>query len=88
MKHILSILTGSGGDLSSKRVALFIFAFAFLGEHVAWYGWRIAPQPTLCDQLYYTLTTLVAAVFGEGVVAIWKRFTGNATSDPNALKQN
>lgn len=62
---IKSILTGIGGSLSSKRVALFIFIFAFLGQSAIWYVFGKLPDPTLRDEIFYTLSGLIVAVFGE-----------------------
>jgi hypothetical protein len=64
---IKSILTGIGGSLSSKRVALFLFIFAFFGECALAYGGKHG-DPTLRDELFYTMSGLIVAVFGEGAI--------------------
>lgn len=68
---ILSILKGTGDSLSSKRVALFIFIFAFLAECGLAYVKLTLPD-TLRDELFYTMQGLILAVFGEGAIAVVK----------------
>lgn len=62
------ILRGSGDGLSSKRVLMFLFAFAFFGEGVAWYVLKIPPNETIATQLFITLSTLIVAVTGEKAI--------------------
>lgn len=69
---IKSILTGLGGGLSSKRVALFLFIFAFFAEFIMWYGFGKTPDPVLRDELFYTMSGLIVAVFGEMALPILK----------------
>jgi hypothetical protein len=64
-QSIKSVLTGITGTLSSKRVALFLFIFAFFGQCVAWYIFKLKPDDTLRDELFYTMSGLILAVFGE-----------------------
>lgn len=65
---IKTILRGSGNGLSSKRVLMFLFAFAFFGECVAWYILKTPPNETLATQLFIALTTLIATVSGEKAI--------------------
>lgn len=69
---IKSVLTGIGGGLSSKRVALFLFIFAFFGEHVMYYAFSKSPDATLRDELFYTMSGLILAVFGERALPLIK----------------
>lgn len=66
-KAIQSILTGIGGSLSSKRVGLFLFIFAFFTECGMSYG-GFKLDPTLMNQLFYTLQVFIVTVFGESAI--------------------
>lgn len=79
---ILSILEGIHGGLSSKRFALFIFVLAFLGEHVMFYAFGKTPDATLRDELFYTMSGLIVAVFGEGALGIVKGVPPKLMPDP------
>lgn len=69
---IKSILTGFHGGLSSKRVALFLFIFAFFGEIIVYYTFGKTPDSTLRDELFYTMSGLILAVFGESAIPLIK----------------
>lgn len=79
---IREMFTGIGNAVSSKRVALFIFIFAFLGENVMWYAFGKAPNPTLGDELFYTLTGLIVAVFGERALPLLRKVKDQLPPDP------
>lgn len=79
---IKEMLTGIGNVVSSKRVALFIFIFAFLGENVMWYFFAKPPNPTLGDELFYTLTGLIVAVFGERAIPLLRKAKDALPPDP------
>jgi len=72
---VKSILTGISGGLSSKRVALFLFIFAFFGENIVYYILGKSPDATLRDELFYTMSGLIMAVFGETALPILKGTT-------------
>lgn len=67
-ESIKLILRGSGDGLSSKRVLMFLFAFAFFGEGIAWYVLKMPPNETIATQLFITLSTLIVAVTGEKAI--------------------
>lgn len=69
--RIESILTGTGTTLSSKRVALFLFIFAFFAQCGLAYVKLYLPD-TLRDELFYTMQGLIVAVFGEGAIVAIK----------------
>ena len=69
--NVKSVLTGSGGGLSSKRVALFLFIFAFFTQCGMAYAKMFLPD-TLRDELFYTMQGLIVAVFGEGAIVLVK----------------
>lgn len=78
---IISALSGIRNQISSKRVALFIFIFAFLGESAIFYLWKIEPNPTLRDQIFYTMSGLIVAVFGESAIPILSRKKDNTPNE-------
>jgi hypothetical protein len=83
MKSALtSVLTGIGGTLSSKRVALFLFIFALFAEYVMYYGFGKLPEPTLRDEIFYTMSGLIVAVFGETALPILKGAPPKLMPDP------
>lgn len=71
-QSVKSILTGISGGLSSKRVALFLFIFAFFGENIVYYTLGKTPDSVLRDELFYTMSGLIVAVFGEGAIPLIK----------------
>jgi len=73
---ISSVLTGIGNTLSSKRVALFLFIFMFLGEHVMWYVFGKAPQQDLRVELFTLLLGTLTTIFGEPMMNAWMSMKG------------
>lgn len=76
---VKSILTGVQGGLSSKRVALFLFIFMFVGEHVMWYVFGKAPNPDLRIELFSLLLGSLATIFGEPIMNAWASVRGLST---------
>lgn len=81
-QSIQSVLTGIGGTLSSKRVALFLFIFALFAECVMYYAFGKLPEPTLRDEIFYTMSGLIVAVFGETALPILKGVPPKLMADP------
>jgi len=79
---ISSVLTGFGGTLSSKRVALFMFIAAFFIEYGVYYLFGKVPEPTLRDELFYTMSGLIVAVFGESAIPLIKGIPPKLMPDP------
>lgn len=67
-ESIKAIFRGSGNGLSSKRVLMFIFALAVLGEATAWYVLKMPPNETLATQIFIALTALIGTVSGEKAI--------------------
>ena len=64
-KFILSALQGSGTEISSKRLIMFLLFTIFTSQFVMWYGWHIPPNETLNTQLFTFLLATLGTVFGE-----------------------
>jgi len=62
---IKSALSGIRGDISTKRVILFLLVFTFISEIFLSLFKHLEASPTLRDQLYYFMLTNLGLVFGE-----------------------
>ena len=69
---IKSILAGSGTGLSSKRVVMFLLLFMFLATCIVNLVGGLKLDPTLRDQLYYSMLTMFGLVFGENAISTIK----------------
>lgn len=67
IKFIKSMLSGSDGITSSKRVVMMIFTLLFVGLTIANFVTGKNFDETLKDQLFYLLIWCISMVFGENI---------------------
>lgn len=75
---IKSILAGSGTGLSSKRVVMFLLLFMFLATLIIDLLFTKLLDPTLRDELFYSMLTMFGLVFGENAMTALKSKIGVA----------
>ena len=68
-----SVITDINGQLSSKRVVMFLLLFLFMAHCITNLTTGKALSPTLSDQLYYMLIWVSGTVFGEQVTNLFKK---------------
>lgn len=73
MNWFKEMLSGKGGEVSSKRTVMFIFTLTFVGLTIANFVTGKNFDATLKDQLFYLLIWLISMVFGEQIADIFKK---------------
>jgi hypothetical protein len=77
MNWLKEMLSGKGGEVSSKRVVMFLFTLTFIGLTIANFVTGKNFDETLKQQLFYLLIWLISMVFGEQIADIFKKKDGD-----------
>lgn len=75
IKFIKSVLSGSDGNASSKRVVMLIFTMLFVGLTISNFVTGKNFDETLKQQLFYLLIWCISMVYGEKIpdmISSWK----------------
>lgn len=84
-QFILSTLKGSGTEISSKRLFLFLAFAVWVGEVAAWYFMKMAPNDVLSTQLFTMLLGSLTYIFGEPFMDSIKLNAQKKVDDPNKV---
>lgn len=81
MNWFRELMSGPGGDVSSKRTILFLLIFLFIGLTISSQVFQKSFDEILKTQLFWLIQTTLILVFGERALAAWEAISKKISID-------